>query len=826
MRSDSPVHGLPGRPSQGMLATNTQQQLTHLAIPGGVPQQVSDRQTPPPPPLPPRTANCYGQVTPPQTVVGHSSLLYMDPRTGRVCRGGMTQSQQSGCNGPVTPQRGMSPILNSRQPVIMPQTMHSPNSVAGGIPHHGPGRPAVSVHLNGRLSTNSSPGDGSSSSVSVPYSLPLPYTVLPNKQSPTMHTQLQLGNVSYEQSQLYIMQGGGGSPMSSHSPSPAPVQVQHSQGHVSPTPTSQGQGQSHVASRVPTKPVAMQAWSKKQPPIIMQQATSREVQKPVLQTATAPISPPSVPVFSSSPQNNTADNQHFLQEPPHFISSVQAHVNTPHQQAAALPQYASPHPAHITQGQGLPGQPYRNFEIEITRQANPQHTVGYDSGGPSGPHGSKTIQISIQPNSLNNLQMQNLGYPPGSLPFHTPGSTPQSESPVPRIMNNQSPLSVISTTSTPSTNSDIPDKPPPPYPGRSISARNQLSTPQQQLFRPLSPHQEETVVAVKAHGESSQDSRTQYPSIDTDDKASISSQSESSDPPEKTHCTSPKPERKANAAFLDAERQETQVKHYSAQAFKFYIEQHVENVIKNQKQRELRRLQLEKEMAKVGLPEQAQTQMRKMLYQKESNYIRLKRARMDKSMFEKLKTLGIGAFGEVALVRKHDKGYLYAMKTLRKRDVLSKNQVAHVKAERDILAEADNEWVVKLYYSFQDQANLYFVMEYIPGGDMMSLLIKFGIFEEHLARFYIAELVLAIESVHKMGFIHRDIKPDNILIDRDGHIKLTDFGLCTGFRWTHNSKYYQKGRECLSIAYSCTAFNHKFAVLWAKYSSSFFNYHL
>lgn len=145
-------------------------------------------------------------------------------------------------------------------------------------------------------------------------------------------------------------------------------------------------------------------------------------------------------------------------------------------------------------------------------------------------------------------------------------------------------------------------------------------------------------------------------------------------------------------------------------------------------------------------------------------------------------------------------------------------QVAHVKAERDILAEADNEWVVRLYYSFQDRESLYFVMDYIPGGDMMSLLIRMGVFPETLARFYVAELTLAIESVHKMGFIHRDIKPDNILIDLDGHIKLTDFGLCTGFRWTHNSKYYQKGdalygdssmhyfcaQNILAITYKCT----------------------
>ncbi|XP_049723096.1 serine/threonine-protein kinase LATS2 [Elephas maximus indicus] len=256
--------------------------------------------------------------------------------------------------------------------------------------------------------------------------------------------------------------------------------------------------------------------------------------------------------------------------------------------------------------------------------------------------------------------------------------------------------------------------------------------------------------------------------------------------------TSPVPVRKNSH---DEEKRESRIKSYSPYAFKFFMEQHVENVIKTYQQKVNRRLQLEQEMAKAGLCEAEQEQMRKILYQKESNYNRLKRAKMDKSMFVKIKTLGIGAFGEVCLACKVDTHALYAMKTLRKKDVLNRNQVAHVKAERDILAEADNEWVVKLYYSFQDKDSLYFVMDYIPGGDMMSLLIRMEVFPEPLARFYIAELTLAIESVHKMGFIHRDIKPDNILIDLDGHIKLTDFGLCTGFRWTHNSKYYQKGNH-------------------------------
>lgn len=171
--------------------------------------------------------------------------------------------------------------------------------------------------------------------------------------------------------------------------------------------------------------------------------------------------------------------------------------------------------------------------------------------------------------------------------------------------------------------------------------------------------------------------------------------------PYKIDHQSPIPERKQISKEKEEERRDCKVRNYSPQAFKFFMEQHVENVIKSYRQRMFRRMQLETEMQKIGLSSEAQCQMRKMLSQKESNYIRLKRAKMCKSMFKKIKPIGVGAFGEVTLVQKIDTNHLYAMKTLRKADVLKRNQVAHVKAERDILAEADNEWVVKLYYSFQ-----------------------------------------------------------------------------------------------------------------------------
>jgi protein-serine/threonine kinase len=176
---------------------------------------------------------------------------------------------------------------------------------------------------------------------------------------------------------------------------------------------------------------------------------------------------------------------------------------------------------------------------------------------------------------------------------------------------------------------------------------------------------------------------------------------------------------------------------------------------------------------------------------KENDYLRFKRVRLSpNSDFRTIKVIGRGAFGVVKLVQKLDTGRVYAMKVMRKADMLAFQQAGHVRAERDLLVESRSPWVVQLHYSLQDRDHLYLVMEFVPGGDLMGLLIKLDIFPEPMARFYAAQCVQAIASVHELGFIHRDIKPDNILIDARGHVKLTDFGLSTGFHPLHDTNYW------------------------------------
>ncbi|WCJ24058.1 Protein kinase family protein [Euphorbia peplus] len=213
-------------------------------------------------------------------------------------------------------------------------------------------------------------------------------------------------------------------------------------------------------------------------------------------------------------------------------------------------------------------------------------------------------------------------------------------------------------------------------------------------------------------------------------------------------------------------------------AAKQYIENHYKKQMKDLEERRERRNLLEKKLADAEVPEDEQSNLLKNLEKKETEYMRIQRHKMGADDFEPLTMIGKGAFGEVRVCREKSTGHVYAMKKLKKSEMLRRGQVEHVKAERNLLAEVDSNCIVKLYCSFQDEEYLYLVMEYLPGGDMMTLLMRKDTLSEDEARFYVGETVLAIESIHKHNYIHRDIKPDNLLLDRSGHMKLSDFGLC------------------------------------------------
>ncbi|SMQ46474.1 unnamed protein product [Zymoseptoria tritici ST99CH_3D7] len=197
-------------------------------------------------------------------------------------------------------------------------------------------------------------------------------------------------------------------------------------------------------------------------------------------------------------------------------------------------------------------------------------------------------------------------------------------------------------------------------------------------------------------------------------------------------------------------------------------------------------------MSDAQLSDSRKASKQNSMRRSEANFLRFLRTHEKPQNYNTLKIIGKGAFGEVRLVQRKNDGKIYALKSLIKQEMHKKDQLAHVRAERDILANADSPWLVKLHTSFQDNTFLYMLMEFLPGGDLMTMLIKYEIFSEDITRFYMAEITLAIEAVHKLGFIHRDIKPDNILLDRGGHIKLTDFGLSTGFSKEHSASYYQQ----------------------------------
>lgn len=249
---------------------------------------------------------------------------------------------------------------------------------------------------------------------------------------------------------------------------------------------------------------------------------------------------------------------------------------------------------------------------------------------------------------------------------------------------------------------------------------------------------------------------------------------------------------------------------------------------------------MERKLFAMALPNDERQQKRREWYRAETAHMRQTRSLKSKTLvrqnmkgvhvsnYDIVRVLGKGSFGVVRLVREksdpgiqvaahHQEGltYLdghsslnlnpfppptklkqvYAMKVIRKSDMLRNSQEGHLRAERDFLVASENSrWVVPLIASFQDNQNLYLVMEYMVGGDFLGLLLREDILDENVAKWYLAEMILCIEETHKMHWIHRDVKPDNFLITASGHLKISDFGLAFDGHWTHNQTYYNEHR--------------------------------
>ncbi|KAF2878044.1 kinase-like domain-containing protein [Massariosphaeria phaeospora] len=283
----------------------------------------------------------------------------------------------------------------------------------------------------------------------------------------------------------------------------------------------------------------------------------------------------------------------------------------------------------------------------------------------------------------------------------------------------------------------------------------------------------------------------------------------------------------------------------NAAAAKIYFESHF-NLLLGVKitPRSIRRHNMERKLLAMPLPNEHRHQKRREWLRAESFHLRQTRALKSKTLtrqntkgvhisnYDIVRVLGKGSFGVVRLVREKSetggvtsntglgrvdhldgscnpsisgpatspqhKKQVYAMKVIRKSDMLRNSQEGHLRAERDFLVASENSrWVVPLIASFQDNKNLYLVMEYMVGGDFLGLLLREDILDENVAKWYVAEMILCIEEAHKMNWIHRDVKPDNFLITSSGHLKISDFGLAFDGHWTHNQTYYNEHRYSL-----------------------------
>ena len=214
---------------------------------------------------------------------------------------------------------------------------------------------------------------------------------------------------------------------------------------------------------------------------------------------------------------------------------------------------------------------------------------------------------------------------------------------------------------------------------------------------------------------------------------------------------------------------------------------------------------------KMDISEKDKIKLKQEINHLETKKIRKNREKQTIHEYESLAIIGRGAFGEVHVCREIKTGDIVAIKKMKKEVLTQKNQVIHIRNEQLFMSKVKSPWIVELKASFQEDDYLYLVMEFLPGGDLMNLLIKKDILTEEEARFYIAELILAVDSIHKLDCIHRDIKPDNILIDKNGHIKLSDFGLAKisdklyennkAQHFNKNKLTHQKNYSCVGTAY-------------------------
>ncbi|KAH7119098.1 kinase-like domain-containing protein [Dendryphion nanum] len=279
----------------------------------------------------------------------------------------------------------------------------------------------------------------------------------------------------------------------------------------------------------------------------------------------------------------------------------------------------------------------------------------------------------------------------------------------------------------------------------------------------------------------------------------------------------------------------------NAAAVKIFFESHFNSLIGTSvTPRSMRRRDLERRLFSLSVSNEEWHLRRQQWSHAESQHLRQIRVMKSKTLarqnikgvhvsnYEIVRVLGKGSFGVVRLVRektKNDDGgithqsdlpmcdytleperpgnlspsrtkkQVYAMKVIRKSDMLRNSQEGHLRAERDFLVASENSrWVVPLITSFQDNNNLYLVMEYMVGGDFLGLLLREDILDENVAKWYVAEMILCIEEAHRMNWIHRDIKPDNFLITASGHLKISDFGLAFDGHWIHNQTYYNEQR--------------------------------